>query len=121
MSGIDDDIFEAVEGALATCDAKLLICGNPTRNKGFFKQAFFEGRDLYVTFKVSSADSGRVANEYCERLIHRYSVDSDVARVLVFGEFPKVEADGLIALKLVEAAVNLLLASTWRVSETMKP
>lgn len=105
-SGIDDSIFEAVEGALTTSDAKLLICGNPTRNSGFFKRAFFEDRELYATFKVSSADSGRVADEYCRRLIRQYGADSDVVRVRVYGEFPKTEADGLIALELVEAAVN---------------
>lgn len=105
-SGIDDGIFEAVEGALTTSDAKLLICGNPTRNSGFFKRAFFEDRELYATFKVSSADSNRVANEYCQRLIRQYGEDSDVVRVRVYGEFPKTEADGLIALELVEAASN---------------
>ena len=104
-SGIDDAIFEAVEGALTTSDAKLLICGNPTRNSGFFKRAFFEDRDLYYTIKKSSAESGRVSNEYCKRLIKQYGEDSDVVRVRVLGEFPKTEADGLIALELVEAAM----------------
>ena len=103
-SGIDDSIFEAIEGALTTSDAKLLICGNPTRNSGFFKRAFFEDRGLYSTFKISSNDSKRVSSEYCKRLIRQYGEDSDVVRVRVFGEFPKVEADGLIALELVEAA-----------------
>jgi len=105
-SGISDEIFEAVEGALTTPDAKLLICGNPTRNSGFFKRAFFEDREIYSTFKVSSADSGRVSNEYCQRLIKQYGEDSDVVRVRVYGEFPKGEADGLIALEHVEAAMN---------------
>lgn len=105
-SGIDDGIFEAVEGALTTSDAKLLICGNPTRNSGFFKRAFFEDRELYYTIKKSSADSGRVSNEYCRRLIKQYGDDSDVVRVRVYGEFPKAEADGLIALELVEAAMS---------------
>ena len=105
-SGVDDAIFEAVEGALTTSDAKLLICGNPTRNSGFFKRAFFEDRELYYTIKKSSAESGRVSNEYCKRLIKQYGEDSDVVRVRVLGEFPKAEADGLIALELVEAAMN---------------
>ena len=105
-SGIDDGIFEAVEGALTTRDAKLLICGNPTRNSGFFKRAFFEDRDIYHTIKISSADSGRVSSEYCQRLIKQYGEDSDVVRVRVYGEFPKAEADGLIALELVEAAMS---------------
>ena len=105
-SGIDDEIFEAVEGALTTSDAKLLICGNPTRNGGFFKRAFFEDRELYHTQKVSCIESGRVSNEYCKRLIRQYGEDSDVVRVRVLGEFPKTEADGLIALELIEAAQN---------------
>lgn len=105
-SGISDEIFEAVEGALTTKDAKLLICGNPTRNNGFFKRAFFEDRGIYTTFKVSSADSGRVSNEYCRRLIRQYGEDSDIVRVRVLGEFPKAQADGLIALEHVEAAFN---------------
>ena len=105
-SGIDDEIFEAVEGALTGKDNKLLICGNPTRNSGFFKRAFFEERELYHALKVSSADSGRVSDEYCRRLIKTYGEDSDVVRVRVYGEFPKAESDGLIALELVEAAMN---------------
>lgn len=85
-SGIDDGIFEAIEGALTTSDAKLLICGNPTRNSGFFKRAFFEDRKIYHTQKVSSADSGRVSNEYCRRLIQQYGADSDVVCVRVYGD-----------------------------------
>ena len=105
-SGINDAIFEAVEGALTGSDNKLLICGNPTKNSGFFKRAFFEDRELYYTLKVSSADSGRVSNDYCRRLINAYGEDSDVVRVRVLGEFPKTESDGLIALEYVEEAMT---------------
>lgn len=105
-SGIDDSIFEVVEGALTGANNKLLMCSNPTRNSGFFKRAFYEDRELYHTMKISSADSKRVSSEYCQRLIKQYGEDSDVVRVRVFGEFPKAEADGLIALEYVEAAIN---------------
>lgn len=105
-SGVDDEIFDTVLGALTGKNNKLLMCSNPTRNSGFFKRAFFEDRELYYTMKVSSADSGRVSDDYCRRLIKSYGEDSDVVRVRVLGEFPKAEADGLIALELVEAAMN---------------
>lgn len=104
-SGIDDRIFETIEGALTTKDAKLLLCGNPTKNSGVFKRAFFEDREIYHTQKVSCFDTSRVADEYSERLIKQYGLDSDVVRVRVLGEFPKAEPDGLIALELVEAAM----------------
>ena len=105
-SGIDDSIFEVVEGALTGENNKLLMCSNPTRNSGFFKRAFYEDRELYYTMKISSADSQRVSDDYCQRLIKQYGEDSDVVRVRVLGEFPKAESDGLIALEYVEAAIN---------------
>jgi len=105
-SGIDDGIFEAVEGALTTPDARLLIMGNPTKSTGFFKRAFFEDRDFYYTMKVSSADSERVSSEYCQRLIRTYGMESNVVRVRVLGEFPEMDSDSLIALEWVEAAMN---------------
>ena len=104
-SGIDDSIYETIEGALTTQDAKLLLCGNPTKTSGVFKRAFFEDRDLYYTIKVSSMATKRVASAYSIRLIKQYGLDSDVVRVRVLGEFPKAEPDGLIPLELIEKAM----------------
>ncbi len=104
-SGIDDSIYETIEGALTTTDAKLILCGNPTKNSGIFKRSFFEDRELYWTKKVSCFEAARVADEYSQRLIKQYGMDSDVVRVRVLGEFPKAEPDGLIPLELVEAAM----------------
>ena len=104
-SGVMDPIYETIEGALTTKDAKLLLCGNPTQNIGTFKRAFHEDRDLYYTIKVNCMDTDRVASAYCQRLIRQYGMDSDVVRVRVLGEFPKSEPDGLIPLELVEAAM----------------
>ena len=104
-SGIDDSIYETIEGALTTTDAKLILCGNPTKNSGIFKRSFFEDRELYWTKKVSCFDAALVADEYSQRLIKQYGMDSDVVRVRVLGDFPKTEPDGLIPLELVEAAM----------------
>lgn len=104
-SGISDEIFEAINGALTGSDNRLLMCGNPTRNSGFFKRAFFEDRTMYRVQKVSSAESGRVSSGYCEQLVRQYGSDSDVVRVRVLGEFPKSESDGLVSLESVEAAM----------------
>lgn len=104
-SGIDDSIYETIEGTLTTADSKLLLCGNPTKNSGIFKRAFYEDRELYWTKKVSCLDTDRVADTYSKRLIKQYGVDSDVVRVRVLGEFPKAEPDGLIPLELIESAM----------------
>lgn len=105
-SGIDDAIFETILGALTGKNNRLLMCSNPTRTTGFFKRAFYEDREQYHTLKVSSLESGRVADDYSAQLIKQYGADSDVVRVRVLGEFPKGESDGLISLESVEAAIN---------------
>lgn len=103
-SGVADTIFETIEGALTTADAKLLICGNPTRNSGEFHDAFFKNRSLYWVRKVACSDSPRVSPEYRKRLVQKYGENSDIVRVRADGEFPKAEPDTFIPLELVEAA-----------------
>ena len=105
-SGISDDIAEVVFGALTGQNNKLLMCSNPTRNSGFFYNAFHSDRDLFYTMKISSMDSGRVSDDYCKRLIKSYGTESNVVRIRILGEFPEIDSDSLIALEWVEAAMN---------------
>ncbi len=103
-SGVADSIFETIEGALTTADAKLLLCGNPTRNSGEFHDAFFKNRALYWVQKVPCSESRLVDPGYRARLVAKYGEDSDVVRVRADGEFPKAEPDTFIPLELVETA-----------------
>ena len=104
-SGVADEIYETIEGALTTDDALLLMCGNPTKTTGVFHDAFFRDREFYYAMRVSCLDSPRVKKEYAERFARKYHVDSDIYRVRVLGEFPKGEPDTFITLDLIEAAV----------------
>lgn len=105
-SGVDDNIFEVIEGALTGGNNKLILTSNPTRASGFFFRAFHQDRSLYHLKKVSSLESARVNRDYAERLIKTYGIDSNVVRVRVLGEFPKADSDGLIALEWIEKAIR---------------
>lgn len=48
-SGVDNRIFETIEGALTTNGSKLVLCGNPTRTSGVFYDAFHQDREMYWT------------------------------------------------------------------------
>lgn len=113
-SGVNDEIYEAIEGALTTSGAKLLLCGNPTRTSGKFYEAFHKNRELYYTMKVSCLDLSprQVSPKYAQRIAKEYGEDSDVYRVRVLGEFPKVEADVFIPIDIVEAATMRELFAT---------
>ena len=104
-SGVKDNIFEPVLGALSTPGARLLMCGNPTQLSGFFYESHTKNRTSYKTFHVDGRKSGRVSQEFIDTIIRMYGEDSDVFRVRVAGEFPKAEADVFIQLSLVEKSI----------------
>lgn len=103
-SGVADPIMEAILGTLTGSDNKLLMCGNPNRLEGIFYDSHNVDRDKFKTHKVSSMDSKRTSKDNIEMLLKKYGRDSDVARVRIFGEFPKGALDSLISLETVEIA-----------------
>ena len=105
-SGVADIIMEAILGTLSGFDNKLLMCGNPNRLEGVFYDSHNIDRDKYKTHKVSSSDSKRTSKENIEMLLNKYGKDSDVARVRVFGDFPKGALDSLISMETVELATE---------------
>lgn len=104
-SGVDDDIFEPVLGALSTPGAKLLMCGNPTQLSGFFYDSHNKNRASYATFHIDGRKSSRVSQDFVQTIINMYGEDSDVFRVRVAGEFPLQEDDIFIPLSLVEKSI----------------
>ena len=45
-SGVDEEIYEAIEGCMTSKRARLLLIGNPTRRSGTFYEAFHGERAL---------------------------------------------------------------------------
>ena len=105
-SGVADPIMEAILGTLTGWDNKLLLCGNPNRLEGVFYDSHHSDRDKYRTHKVSSLDSSRTSRDNIEMLERKYGKDSDVARVRIYGEFPRSTQDALISLESVELAMS---------------
>ena len=103
-SGVSDAIMEAILGTLSGMDNKLLLCGNPNNIEGVFYDSHNSDRDKYKTHKVSSYDSKRTNKENIQMILDKYGADSDVARVRVYGEFPKGALDSFISLEVVELA-----------------
>lgn len=108
-SGVADPIMEAILGTLTGYENKLLLCGNPTKTSGVFYDSHHTDRDVYKTHKVSSMDSPRTSEENINMLLKKYGKDSDVARVRIFGDFPKGEADSLISLEVTEQAAETIV------------
>lgn len=110
-SGVRDIVFEPILGALSTGGAKLLMCGNPTRLTGFFYDSHHKNRASYSTLHVDGRLSGRVDQEFVNKIIEMFGIDSDVFRVRVAGEFPKAQSDSFIFMEWAEKASKLKLES----------
>lgn len=114
-SGVDDVMFEAVEGNMAG-GARLLIIGNPTRVTGQFHRAFHSERHLWKTLHIPSTASPNVTGErqipglatpgWIEDMKRKWGENSNLFRVRVLGEFPESEDDAMIPLAWIEEAVQ---------------
>lgn len=109
-SAIPDIIWETTEGALTDRDTQIIWCvfGNPTRNKGRFRECFDNGRfahrwswDKIDSREVSITDKDQIA-----KWIADYGEDSDFVRVRVRGVFPRVDAESFISYTLAKSATN---------------
>lgn len=103
-SGVRDDIFEPVLGALSTEGARLMMCGNPTKITGFFYNSHHKDRAQYKTIHVDGRDSSRVDDRFIKTVVEMFGEDSDVFRVRVAGEFPRALPDSFIPMEWAEKA-----------------
>lgn len=108
-SGVADPIMEAILGTLSGFDNKLLLCGNPNNIEGVFYDSHNTDRDKWRCHKVSSYDSKRTNKDNIDMILSKYGEDSDVARVRIYGEFPKGSLDSFISLEIVEFAKDLTI------------
>lgn len=103
-SGVSDDVFEVIEGALSEGGQKMLL-GNPTRSLGEFYRAFHEDANLFSTYHVNGEECGRVSDRWVEKQKKKWGKKSDIYRVRVQGEFPRGTEDSYIPLYLVSDAM----------------
>lgn len=114
-SGIDDAIYEAIEGNRAG-GARALYLGNPTKTEGeFFRSHTPEKRAFYITFTISSEDTpnvkagkeiipGLALREWVEEKRAEWGEDSALYQVRVKGNFAKQDATTVIPIWLLEEA-----------------
>ena len=105
-SGVDDIIFEVGSGSMSTPGAKTVLVGNPTRTSGYFYDAFHRMRELWRCRKVSCFDAKQVSPAYMKLQEAKYGLDSNAYRVRVLGEFPTADDSTVMALDILEAAVD---------------
>lgn len=109
-SAIPDLIWEVAEGALTDENTEIIwvAFGNPTRNKGRFRDCHPGGRfsHRWQSLKVDSRTVSFTNKSQIQDWIKDYGEDSDFIRVRVLGEFPRVDSESFIPYDLAVGAVN---------------
>ena len=107
-SGVPDEIYPAIEGALTGKKAYAVLAANPTRLTGYFYSVFTDPRmkGLYKCFTISCEDSKYIEERYLTMMEARYGRNHPIFRIKVLGEFPTSDIEVLFPLADVEKMRN---------------
>ncbi len=106
-SGIDEEMFPVIEGALSTGKIViLLLIGNPTRNQGTFADSHLKPKvsKYYHKIHVNLAKTTRVSPKWVKEMGEKYGVTSPVYMVRCLGDFAAEDENQLLSLSWLEEA-----------------
>ncbi len=105
-SKIHDKVWEVAEGAMTDEDTIIiwLVFGNPTQNRGRFRECFRKYRHRWVTRQIDSRTVPGTNKKHIAKWEEDHGVDSDFFKVRVRGEFPSQSAMQVISAVDVDAA-----------------
>ena len=87
-SGVEEPIFETMEGALTSGNILVFLIGNGTRSLGYFYDTHHKDAERWQTYSFDSEESPRVNTKYIEDIISKYGSDSLQYAIRVKGKFP---------------------------------
>lgn len=105
-SGVPEAVFEAAAGSMSGHSAVTILLGNPVRSSGYFYDTHNRLKGEWWTQRVSCVDSPRVSRAYVSEMATRYGEESNAYRIRVLGEFPLADDDTMIAMDLIDSAVE---------------
>lgn len=105
-SAIADNIWDYVEGCLTDADTEMIwiVCGNPTRANGRFRECFRKFSKLWKKWKIDTRTVEGVNQDKINKWLETYGEDSDFFKVRVRGEFPSASMYQFISAKILDRA-----------------
>jgi phage terminase large subunit len=87
-SGVEEPIFETMEGALTSGNILVFLISNGTRSIGYFYDTHHKNDARWQNYAFSSLDSPRVDQKYVDSIVAQYGSDSVQYTIRVLGGFP---------------------------------
>lgn len=111
-SGIPDAIWTVAEGVFTEdiADRFWFSFSNPRKNTGAFFECFHKNREKWRHRQIDSRTVEGINVQTFQNIIDQYGVDSDEARIEVYGEFPNAGARQFIDLDSINGAMERLVS-----------
>ena len=94
-SGVDDVIYNTMEGSLTSDDAYVILISNPTKSVGYFHRTHRDNKwkKMWQRLQFSGEDTPEpiIDKEYIERQTLMHGKESEEYGIRVLGEFPDNE------------------------------
>ncbi len=114
--GVKQEIWEALENALAGGSTHVLASCNPVVTSGEIYDAMTTKRNEYNLIRIPASETpnvkaghivipGMITKEMADKWVEKYGIDSDFVRTKVLALLPKQEADTLISIDWIEKAM----------------
>lgn len=87
-SGVEEPIFETMEGSLTSGNILVFLISNGTRSIGYFYDTHHKDTSRWQNYSFSSLDSPRVDQKYVDSIVEKYGTDSIQYAIRVEGKFP---------------------------------
>jgi hypothetical protein len=88
-SGVDEQIYETMEGSLTSGNILVFVISNGTRANGYFYDTHHKDSTRWQNYTFSSLESPRVDQKYVDGIVEKYGIDSIQYAIRVLGQFPK--------------------------------
>lgn len=118
-SGVQAEIFEAIEGGRATDRATVVQISNPTRLTGAFYDSHHKLKKFWKRYQVDSEDRSRVQRvnqKYIDEMAEKYGRTSPIYQVKVRGRFPLVDELSAVSRRALEGVFERRPAGVAKIS-----
>lgn len=87
-SGVEEPIFETMEGALTSGNALVFLISNGTKTIGYFRDTHKKDSARWQCYAFNAEESPRVSPKAIQEWKDKYGEDSTQYKIRVLGQFP---------------------------------
>lgn len=105
-SGLEEKVFDTLNGTLGTGHGRFILTSNPTRNSGRFYEIFASENKRWVRLTFSGLNSQQINHSWIEDMKAMYSEEDDNYQIRVLGNFGRFGEQQFIPSNLIESSIK---------------